>query len=1294
MKLKQGVILAGGLVCAASMCQAITWKQAGSGEYGFEDTANWDVAPGDWTGQFDMRKPLTGEQIITVGAPHLNMQAFYPGGGADYPQVFRGAALGCRASSMSMLRFMGGKVVFENEVQSNSGENYIGFVTDSTVTFRNGGSFLPDNGKPIHVGFPRTVAGAGPGLGTLIVEHGGLVALTNGELRIGNENGSYRACGAVWVDGGRLELRGASDVSIGYGSAGYLRVDAGALKIGDKNLYIANGGNRYAQVHVSGGSVTRTGSSGAFQVGATSSDSSYADLYVDGGDLDLLSSMPLYIGVFADGTSASAGNIASATIDKGARASFQKVAVGWFNSPGATSVLNLRNGGTLYVNEIRKREGGQSRWFNFDGGVLANEIQNDWEADTAETVIYPGGGMLLHEKQGLDVYESFRSAKGYGVASIILTNPGVGYIVPPRVVISGGSGSNATAVAILNRDRTLARIEVTCRGEGYQADDTLTVSFITENAEGSGAAATVTLAENTRPTFTNKSLYTQTTHQRAVNRFDGDLALDSGYWGLSAGMATLPNLHSLRIGGGLFTDRELDGVTNSVNPAAELIFANGNPTVNVSPRRDPTYRIFAATSADRVNRQDFATLRAEDAYGLLDVLGLTTANGTAEVRFGTYVRERGLVWYTPNGRLVVTIGSTDNVSDSTVCPVLNGLFDYSNMVPLQRRADGTVAAVELTATAGADANVLAPATETHVTAAKINSIVFDNHAKQDQYYFDTDGQAEIRSGMVLGRSSSQKVSRLAVNGKGSITTRVPGGMVLFEKNPNDRVNYGNRRFLMNGPFADPSDCAPMTLTVAGPRAHTPQSGALIWMLSANSFSGGLNLNNGGIIYDHDSALGASGCPIHVSGNSLLLARKLGGAMNIPATRTIDVAADSTLMLASETGSGNTVAAKLTGRGAIFFGVPNTSRQFTVTGDHSEFTGDYYIASALTSDVLSPNACIHFANSSDTSYGMLCMKGCFTRPVGTGAGEVCWGGHRTVTSSCGGWSAVGGDLVVDLGGAGETVQVGQKGLEVGTSIRLQDAYADGSLSVVNPFDLTRGTVAFEVYSGKRATVTNLINASDSTRLIMLRGEGTLVLAGSVCDGIGFSERGSLEVAAGNSVAINVESAYRGTTTVPADATLEVNGSHAGAGNYMVAGTLGGSGRIVPTANKSITFAAGARISPSGCGKAGTLSFGNAATNATVSLQATTLVIDPPMDDVIGSVVIEGDLTLADGCAVELTGDDMDWAPFREKRYVIAHVSGTLTGAFERKTNLNGWHVKVSAGGEISLFYSKGLSIILR
>lgn len=76
-----------------------------------------------------------------------------------------------------------------------------------------------------------------------------------------------------------------------------------------------------------------------------------------------------------------------------------------------------------------------------------------------------------------------------GVKSIAVTSGGSGYTSPPTVVFTGGTGTGATATAIVENGAVTA-IEVTNPGTGYTTAPT--ISF-TGGGGGTGAAATATL---------------------------------------------------------------------------------------------------------------------------------------------------------------------------------------------------------------------------------------------------------------------------------------------------------------------------------------------------------------------------------------------------------------------------------------------------------------------------------------------------------------------------------------------------------------------------------------------------------------------------------------------------------------------------------------------------------------------------------------------------------------------------------------------------------------------------------
>jgi hypothetical protein len=61
-----------------------------------------------------------------------------------------------------------------------------------------------------------------------------------------------------------------------------------------------------------------------------------------------------------------------------------------------------------------------------------------------------------------------------GVGLIQLTNPGAGYVTPPNVTISG-TGTGATAVAILNSSGGILTIQTTYPGQGYTQVPTIII---------------------------------------------------------------------------------------------------------------------------------------------------------------------------------------------------------------------------------------------------------------------------------------------------------------------------------------------------------------------------------------------------------------------------------------------------------------------------------------------------------------------------------------------------------------------------------------------------------------------------------------------------------------------------------------------------------------------------------------------------------------------------------------------------------------------------------------------------
>lgn len=1261
-----------GTVLVASIAWGdVNWLPIAGGTYEFTNSVNWKSGTSYLTA--DTRTTgQTGDQIIHVGTP-LSLNVFFPGATdiTPYWQIFTGESLSTAKSSQGAnFRMMGGNVAFENEVTAKS-ENWIGLLKPTRLLLRNGGKLTVTNSN-LAVSRPYSASAAGDA--SIFLEKGGTLHLSPGRsILLQEANGSYETHSA------------------------YFRQDGGALRSDSASgtfLQVGRRQQNYAQYDFLGGKIilaTNTTDKQNIQVGSWGLN---AGAYWEGNTGYLTSNFCVQVGLWSDGvqgghselTVANGGYLRSACIHMG------------YRGTGNTAALNLNEGGELRVDrEFSLGNNGNSCWMNFDGGKLSfPDGVSNWGAQSGRTVFYPGGGTI--EANSTTKSLSFRSAGGYGVGAITLDSPGSGYAAAPRVTITGGSGSNATAIAIVNRVGAVERLVLTCRGEGYAADDALTVTFASKS--GSGASASVTLAENTPGTWISACAYNCTWKQNSANLFDGNLRIQRGYFNLET-TGGFPNLRALELSGGLFTERQTT-TENSLSTSAALAF--------LSADRETTYRYCFAKTADTTNSQEFATLFPRDGLGRINAAN--TANDDTEgysLHFRNYMREYGLVDISTNPLLSVTLDTTAHVSSSTVSPVVNGLFNMTGLNLFELGADGRLSIAPKTTTFSEDANYIAPSGTTRLNVTAVNSLSFDSSGEQ-QLYLNHAGNVEIKSGMILAEtptSEQNKVLRLA-NEQGGITTRVPGGMVIFEKNTGSRVGYNNRRFLMSGPFVDPDAETPMQVTLAGvsvdvnpgryPMPGTPAYGALIWMLSnANSFSGGLNLIHAGLVIGSDNSLGAAGSPLRVSGNSSLSC--YNNAINLSANHPIEIRRNASFQLqpwVTSSGRVNTIASPISGEGSFLLGCGDRNEVFALTGNQDGFTGDYYVCSVVRGNNFGPRARIHLTSADMTAIGTIDASGTFNRPIGTGPGAISWVKHAAFTAVQGGFSAYGGDLTVNLGGEGAALRVGSDAFPSSARLVLQNSWANGNLTFENDIDLNGTVLPVLIAKDKTATLSG--NIIDDTGMggIFLRTEGTLELAGNVASNVVFAGDfgGSLKVAAGKSVTLSGAQRYNGTTTVPASSRLCLVGLHTNCGPYAVAGTLAGNASVVPfTSGKAFSFASGSSIAPGVGDETGSLSFGETGKTGVFALSGMTFAMDIASAVNHDAVSFTGSATLSGTIRFEIGASDATLRSLRNAVIPLVTFSEPPTGDYTTEVDREGWRV-VLRGNAFCLSYQKGAMIVIR
>ncbi len=1083
------------LICALTLPMAAL--AAANSNEGGTFTYNGNPNNNTTTGQ-------TGDQTYIVENP-ISVTDFYPGQSdvSDYWQIYTGASI----TGSGKTRVMKGNVVFENKVKwtgTATDANIVGYTGPAKLLLRNGGS-LCVNGAALRIGqnYNNYVS-----YGTLFMEEPSALTVVGYNAIAGNSK-----AGTIWMDGGTLSVtNGALATSSTADIEGYIRVNGGKVSLGSGNadfMLIGRAAN-YGSLHLSGGTIStrRTGVAGETYAKLGAGANKSADIYVDGGLLDLWNER-LVVGIW--NTSGVTDARASFTVDGDGRVVCNTLAMGRQGS-GNTAVLNL-NGGRFELSRQLGTYGntGNFRFINFDGGTLALVKDSRSPSDigsfgtTGDKVVYPGGG-TIEVPSGItaDVTaNAMRKATGYGVSEITLTNPGSGYVTTPKVTITGGVGSNATAYAVLNKDRTLEKIVVTCRGEGYAANDSVTVTF--SSATGSGAAATATLAPNAGGVLrkTGSGTWNQTTND---NAFDGEVEIAEG---------------SLKLDGAGFPSASLN-----VRPGASLLPVKG--TVS-----------------------SLGCLYVTN--GIVEIKA-DGSSGDATLSIGALSVNQGLALVTHTNSLALALTATDSTAtSSSVSPVVNGLVyanrdssGYRTPSLFQRAADGSLSLVTTSTTPGADVNWRPNANISESAAPEfstVNSIFLPLSPVVDCYVRNS-GNIEIKSGMIVCQRPHNGTVRMNVTGGGAFTTRAKDGMFIYGDNyligkrsystANDNAVFVNDWRRLYGPFADPDANTPMALTIAGEKQSRPELGAQAWLLGVQTFSGGLNLVNGGVFVQADSGLGASGSPVRASGYCSIGVR---GSSAFDISHPIELLEGSALIFSTEYNIGNTVSGALSGSGDLLTSdVNRPSYAMAFTGDHSAFTGDYYIQghARIAPSVFSANAGIKLADGT-SGVGVVETSGSFTRPVGTGKGELCWKRFGAYSSSYGlrgGFAAFGGDLTVNLGGEGAKLVPGSDYLPDNAIIQLQSRYANGMLTIANGFELGGKTQKVDVWSGKTATLSGAV--SDGVGGGKLDVTGNLAFAGTI-------EIGAANVGASPFVTVDGDLSFEAGATVRVDPAAFANGA---------------------------------------------------------------------------------------------------------------------------------------------------------
>jgi len=197
--------------------------------------------------------------------------------------------------------------------------------------------------------------------------------------------------------------------------------------------------------------------------------------------------------------------------------------------------VNLATGGTFAAPMLRSGSGTDPLtigrgYLNFHGGTLVTNADQTDYLQSLNAYVYDKDARINTDGHAVTFNNPILAATDYGVDTIALT-PGAGYVGPPVVQITGGSGHGAMAIANVVGN-TVTSLTITNPGSGYLVGDTLTATLY-----GGGSATatlgTVTLVANDSTGGLVK-LGSGTLTLNAANTYKGETLISAGTLALGA----------------------------------------------------------------------------------------------------------------------------------------------------------------------------------------------------------------------------------------------------------------------------------------------------------------------------------------------------------------------------------------------------------------------------------------------------------------------------------------------------------------------------------------------------------------------------------------------------------------------------------------------------------------------------------------------------------------------------------------------------------------------------------------